>query len=669
MAAVVTSLRFFRPFLFVSLLLLLSLLLRLVCAVSDSQALLKLKESFDNAGGGALDSWNSDSVPCNKEGHWKGLLCFNGILMGLRLEGMGLSGKIDIDALLLIKELRSFSVINNSFTGNIPEINRLGYLKSLFLSKNKFSGEIPSDFFAGMRSLKKVWLSDNKFSGKIPDSLSKLSRLIYLRLENNQFSGEIPDFHTQTLISINLSNNKLEGEIPSSLSKFKGNVFAGNPGLCGSQLGIDCGRDDKDDIKKIIAAVITLGVMLLAMIIFFVMKWRGKKRKSAPGAAAVERGRSNEQVEIQVSLPATIREVGRKTASHQAWPGNYHGMVRGGAVPELVMVNDEKGVFGLPSLMKATAQVLGNSALGSSYKATMSNGFAVVVKRTKEMNSIGKDEFDVMAKRLGKLKHPNVMTPLAYHYRVEEKLFVYDYVANGSLLYLLHGDHETSSSALDWPTRLKIVQGIAEGLDYIHVELASLDVAHGNLKSSNVLLGPDNQPLLSEYGFGSMVSTEGAKTLIAYKTPEAIQHGKVCHKSDVYCLGIIILEILTGKFPSQYLDNGEGGIDVVHWVTTTTYEGKQANLFDPEIASGSKSLQEMEKLLQIGSLCTQASPDERLDLKKAIKMIQEIRVDNDTPESESDPQAITITVLPSAQDEVGDAKSNSDLSSIQESNV
>lgn len=89
--------------------------------------------------------------------------------------------------------------------------------------------------------------------------------------------------------------------------------------------------------------------------------------------------------------------------------------------------------------MKATAQVLGNSGLGSSYKATMSNGFAVVVKRTKEMNSIGKDEFDVMAKRLGKLKHPNVLTPLAYHYRVEEKLFVYDYIANGSLLYLLHG--------------------------------------------------------------------------------------------------------------------------------------------------------------------------------------------------------------------------------------
>ncbi|KAE8709059.1 small nuclear ribonucleoprotein [Hibiscus syriacus] len=647
-------------------------------AASDSQALLMLKESFDDAI--ALVSWTPGSVPCNEEGPWEGLLCLDGILVGLRLEGMGLSGEIDVDALILLKDLRYFSVLNNSFDGNIPEINRLGALKALYLSMNKFSGEIPPDYFTGMGSLKRVWLSDNEFSGKIPDSLTNVSRLIDLHLENNQFSGEIPDFNQQDLTFVNFSNNKLEGEIPSSLWRFSANIFAENPGLCGAQIRVRCnktdkpssvnGGGDKNDRRKIIAATVTLGVMLIALIIFLVFAWRKKKRKKASNGRgnATENGNSIANIEAQVSMPATVGEVHvvRRNPNRHGRCISHPGTSRGGAVPELVVVNHEKGVIGLPSLMKAAAIVLGNGSLGSSYKATMANGVSVVVKRTKEMNSLGKDEFDVGVKRLGKLKHPNVLTPLAYHYRIEEKLFVYEFVENGSLLYRLHGDRGTLVAAFDWLARLKIVQGIIEGLDYIHAELAYLDVPHGNLKSSNVLLGPENRPRVSEYGLCSLVSTDRTGTLMAYNTPEATQHGKVCHKSDVYCLGIIILEILTGKFPSQYLEHGKGGIDVVELAATALSEGKQAEVFDPEIASGSNSLGEMEKLLRIGSLCTKTSPDERLDLKEAITMMQEIRVDT---ASESGPRATTIEAPSSLQEGHADAKSQVDSSSIREGNV
>ncbi|KAK8630014.1 hypothetical protein V6N13_078826 [Hibiscus sabdariffa] len=652
-------------------------------AESDSHALLMLKESFDDDDASALVSWNPGSDPCNEEGKWEGLLCSNGNLEGLRLEGMGLSGKIDVDALILLKDLRYFSVMNNSFDGNIPEINRLGALRALYLSKNKFSGEIPPDYFTGMRSLKKVWLSDNEFSGKIPSSLSDVSRLVDLHLENNEFTGKIPDFHQRNLRSVNFSKNKLQGEIPSSLLRFKGDVFAENPGLCGAQIKVDCnetdkpsdvngGGGDKNDHRKIIAATVTLGVMLIALIVFLVITWRKKKRKKASngGGNATENGNSIANIEAQVSLPATVGEVHvvRRTGNlnRTVRSSSHPGTSRGGTVPELVMVNHEMGVFGLPSLMKATAEVLGNGALGSSYKATMVNKVSVVVKRTKEMNSLGKDEFDAGVKRLGKLKHPNVLTPLAYHYRIDEKLFVYEFIANGSLLYRLHGDQGTSAAALDWLARQKIVQGIIEGLDYIHAELAYLDVPHGNLKSSNVLLGPENHPLVSEYGLCSLVSSDRTRTLIAYNTPEAIQNGNVCHKSDVYCLGIIILEILTGKFPSQYIESGKGGIDVVELVATAISEGKQAELFDPEIASGSNSLREMEKLLHIGSLCTRTSPDERLDLKEAIKMIQEIRVDSGP---KPDPRPTTLEVSPSLQYGLADVKSHDDSSSIREGNV
>ena len=209
-------------------------------------------------------------------------------------------------------------------------------------------------------------------------------------------------------------------------------------------------------------------------------------------------------------------------------------------------------------------------------------------------------------------------------------------------------DHGTSRAELDWPARLKIVQGIAEGLDYLHSELASFDVPHGNLKSSNVLLGPDNHPFLVDYGLCPFVNVDGVETLFASKTPEAIQHGTVSPKSDVYCLGIIILEILTGKFPSQYLSNGKDGTDIVQWVTSAFSEGRQAELLDSEIAGCQNSLGSMEKLLHIGALCTQSSPEKRLEMKEAVRMIEEIQVEGGL---ESHPQARTMQVLPSLRDE------------------
>jgi hypothetical protein len=110
-------------------------------------------------------------------------------------------------------------------------------------------------------------------------------------------------------------------------------------------------------------------------------------------------------------------------------------------IGDLVMVNDEKGSFGLQDLMKAAAEVLGNGGLGSAYKAAMATGLSVVVKRMREMNKIGKDVFDAEMRQFGRIRHPNILTPLAYHYRREEKLFVTEYMPKGSLLYVLHGMH------------------------------------------------------------------------------------------------------------------------------------------------------------------------------------------------------------------------------------
>lgn len=195
-------------------------------------------------------------------------------------------------------------------------------------------------------------------------------------------------------------------------------------------------------------------------------------------------------------------------------------------------------------------------------------------------------------------------------------------------------DRVPSRSELNWPTRLKIIQGIARGISFLHKELGHLDLPHGDIKSSNIFLGSKNDPLISEYGFKPLINPASQPlTMFAFKAPEAQQTGKATQKCDVYCLGVVILEILTGKFPSQYNSNSKGGIDLMEWVPSALSEGRLKEILDPEISGSSESLGEMEKLLHIGLACTETSPEIRIDMKEAIKRILEVDKSHNSPTS------------------------------------
>lgn len=108
-------------------------------------------------------------------------------------------------------------------------------------------------------------------------------------------------------------------------------------------------------------------------------------------------------------------------------------------VGKLSFVRDDRTRFDLQDLLRASAEVLGSGNLGSSYKALLMDGQAVVVKRFKQMNHVAKEDFHEHMRRLGRLSHPNLLPLVAYYYRKEEKLLVYDYASNGSLASHLHG--------------------------------------------------------------------------------------------------------------------------------------------------------------------------------------------------------------------------------------
>lgn len=310
-----------------------------------------------------------------------------------------------------------------------------------------------------MGSLKKLWLSGNNFTGKLPNSLPKLTHLIELHLENNQFSGEIPPISQPTLTSLNLSNNKLEGEIPSSLSKFNSTSFAGNPKLCGKQMGNVCdssveqtsestpvsmgsetnNEQDNKKSSKVMVMVLILTVFIVLLFLASVVTARRREEDFNVLGRENYHVDHHETVDVQVVASNRKNTESARKSSDSGRRGSHNGSKSAASVGDLVVVNDEKGVFGLPDLMKAAAEVLGNGGLGSAYKAVMSNGVAVVVKRMREMNRLATDGFDGEMRRIGRLRHRNVLTPLAYHYRKEEKLLVSEYVPKGSLLYVLHG--------------------------------------------------------------------------------------------------------------------------------------------------------------------------------------------------------------------------------------
>ncbi|KAI3754149.1 hypothetical protein L1987_53927 [Smallanthus sonchifolius] len=559
----------------------------------SSRALLKFKNSLSNSD--SLTNWKDSSFPCDRNNIWVGIVCNTDGVSSINLAGMGLQGRPNVAAFAPLQQLESISLQNNSLLGPIPAFNALPTLKAIYASQNQFSGVIPPNYFQPLASLRRLWLSDNKFSGPIPMSLGDLMYLKELHLENNEFSGPIP----------------------GPINRFDKEAFENNPDLCGLKASKLCPLPDSQSVlaKKLViaAVVVTLLLLIISM----------KDKRKEENMRIQCKGNINEAV---VTIPNITRKSGSGRKGYAGLNKAKSKSRKSGSQPvgELVIVNEEKGVFGSQDLMEASAEVLGNGGLGSAYKATLGNGLSVVLKRMKEMNKMSKDVLDTEMRKLGGLKHQNILTPLAYHFRKEDKFLVSEYVPKGSLHNVLHGNRGLKHSELRWPNRLKMIKGVAQAMGYLHSELASYELPHGNLKSCNVLIGQDYEPLVSDYALHPLInSTSTAQSLFAYRSPEAIQ---VCHKSDVYCLGIVILEVVTGRYPSQYILNsqkGESGTDVVQWVRSALDENREGELMDPELPA-KECVEEIEKLLRIGAACTESEVDRRIDMKEAIKRIEDV---------------------------------------------
>ena len=612
-------------------------------ASSESEILLKFRASLSN--NNALSNWNESILPC-PTGNWAGVYCINNTVWGLKLQEIGLKGTVKVEMLKDLRGLRTISIMGNELEGEFPDFRALSSLKSVYMSYNKFSGEIKADAFLGMLSLKKFYAAHNQFEGPIPVSLSVLPRLIHLRLENNKFRGEIPNFQQKKLRVFNVSNNQLAGPIPDNLFRFNVTSFSGNKNLCGGPLGscpILVSKLLVARILSVVAAVAALAAIVVAIVILL----RRKKMSTQDSTNVVEPASSsmppaNTKPMFSTATDLDNMEQGSSdvAAATSTFMRSISSSVKSKNVQngiKLTFLRDDRPRFNLSDLLRASAEILGSGMFGSTYKAVLDDGSsrggkmtAMVVKRYRKMNNVAKEDFQEHMKRLGKLRHPNLLPLVAYYYRKEEKLLVSDYVSNGSLAFHLHG----GSKSLEWGKRLRIVKGVAQGLLHLYQEFPSLIAPHGHLKSANVVLNEAWEPLLTDYALSPIVNQEDAQDLmVAYKSPEYKQLGRVTKKTDIWTLGILILEILTGRFPANTIQpviGGKDSADSAVWVESLVKEDEnwKDKVFDKDMMmniKGKDDEEEMIKLLKIGLACCEIDVEARLDIKEVVKRIEDVR--------------------------------------------
>ncbi|KAK8297325.1 hypothetical protein V6Z12_D05G181700 [Gossypium hirsutum] len=284
--------------------------------------------------------------------------------------------------------------------------------------------------------------------------------------------------------------------------------------------------------------------------------------------------------------------------------------------------------FNLATIQTATNNFsrenkLGEGGFGPVYKGKMPTGKEVAVKRLSINSKQGLEEFKNEVKLIFKLQHKNLVRLLGYCLEEDEKLLVYEYMANNSLDAFLFDSEKCK--VLDWEKRSNIITGTARGLQYLH-EDSRLTIIHRDLKANNVLLDDDMNPKISDFGtartFGGNqmeANTERVVGTYGYMAPEYALEGLFSNKSDVYSFGVLMLEILSGKRNRGFYHQ-DCGQSLLTYAWLLWNEGKGQELIDPNIA-GNCAIQEVLRWIHIALLCVQDDPALRPTMSSAILML------------------------------------------------
>ncbi|XP_059296753.1 probable LRR receptor-like serine/threonine-protein kinase At1g06840 isoform X2 [Lycium ferocissimum] len=266
----------------------------------------------------------------------------------------------------------------------------------------------------------------------------------------------------------------------------------------------------------------------------------------------------------------------------------------------------------------STAEI-GQGGYGKVYKGMLSEGTIVAIKRAKQGSLQGEKEFYTEIEFLSRLHHRNLVSLLGYCNEGSEQMLVYEFMPNGSLHDLLSARY---GEPLGLGARLYIALGAARGILYLHTE-ADPPIIHRDIKANNILLDSKFTAKVSDFGISRLAplpdaETSGGVTTVVkgtpgYLDPEYVLNHKLTEKSDVYSLGVVFLELLTGMRPISH------GRNIVREVNAACQSGMMSSIIDRSI--GPYSLDCVKKFVDLALRC---SLEEQKDRPLMLEVVREL---------------------------------------------
>ncbi|XP_057423761.1 MDIS1-interacting receptor like kinase 2-like [Lotus japonicus] len=475
----------------------------------EVDALLRWETSLDNQSHALLSSWTSNSTsPCN----WLGIECDSKSISMMNLTNVGLKGNIP-EQLASLQELNTLEVATNNLISFIPaQLGRLPKLLHLSLSQNKLEGSIPVEF-AQLKMLEILNLSHNNLSKVIPSNFNEML----------------------SLTTIDISYNQLEGSVPNTIAfqKAPPDAFRNNKGLCGNASGLEScsilsGKFHDHKNNKILLAVLplTLGTLILVLCVCgvtYFLRHTSSAKKDEPA---------------------------------ESQPQNLFA----------IWSFDGKMVY--ENIIEATEDfhskhLIGNGVHGSVYRAELSSGLVVAVKKLhslpdEDMSNLKAFASEIQA--LTKIRHRNIVKLYGFCSHSLHSFIVYEFLEKNSVEKILKDDEH--ATAFDWNRRTSVIKAVANALCYMHHD-CSPPIVHRDISSKNVLLDLDYVAHVSDFGTAKLLNPNSSNCTsfagtFGYVAPELAYTMEVNEKCDVYSFGVFALEVLFGKHPGDFVSSLSG---------------------------------------------------------------------------------------------------------------